>query len=185
MSPFELESETQARQSSSIGSVTGDRRAELPRAEIPDSPWAFNSATLFLITILIAILAAIGSVAPGLAVFVAILSLPPLVRTAMVLHRRRSLFPGEKHGMDLKALLFATSLGVTAIVLIVTTFCAFGCGCAVSLLTYAILDAPGIGLALLFGMVAGGAAAFPLLYLFSKWIRRRWILDTEHPTLPR
>ncbi len=145
----------------------------------------FNLSTLFLLTILIAVLVAVSGAVPGLGVLFTLLSVAPLVRTNLVLQKRRLLFPQEQHGVDVKAMLFITSLFVSIFALGMTIFCSLGCACATGLIVVSIFGS--IDLAVLFAvmlsMIAGTGVAVLLISAFTKWSRYRWERDTHWPTL--
>ena len=145
----------------------------------------FNLSTLFLLTILIAVLVAVYGAVPGLGVLFTLLFVPPLVRTNLVLQKRRLLFPQEQHGMDVKACLFIRSLIVSLFVLGMTISCSLVCAFATGFIIISIFGS--IDLAVLFAvmlsMIAGTGVAVFLISAFARWSRYRWEQDTRWPTL--
>ncbi len=159
--------------------------SESNRRVTSSSPMTFNISTMFLFTILISVLVAIGAAIPSLGILFAGLSVPPLVRTALVLHKRRQLYPNEQHSMEVKALLFIRSLLASLFVIGMTIFCSLGCACAAGWIVVSIFGFVELAalFAVMIAMLAGSGVAVFLIYSFSKWSRYCWERDTRLPTL--
>ena len=156
--------------------------------ELPDKPsgsagFNFSIASLLLLTTLIAIFLALFAAAPGLGVFLAVLSIPPFVRTLMVVNRRKAM--GQQVSGGRKAGLFLGSLGVTLLITWATMFAAaiaffFSC-----LGAFAFLDPGASGganvEAVFLWITIGFTLTFTglVLWAFSFWIRARWRRDTK------
>jgi hypothetical protein len=144
----------------------------------------FNTSTLFLLTALIAALVMIGTVSPPLGLGMAMLSLPPLVRTALVLNRRRLLYPGETHTAAYKARLFGVSCFITAIIIWLTIFLPIGAILGTGLFLMTVLsflpsaEETSLWVSFLVAPAVGATVAVALIVIFTKWVLFRWERDT-------
>ena len=111
-------------------------------------------------------------VLPGLGILMAILAVPPLIRTIALTqvkaHQQRSLSTGEQ------LLMFLGSFGVTLVVSLVVLVSGFGTFCFVCLSAGTESAVP---LALLVGCAVSLAVCLPMLL----WIRARWRRHTLEP----
>ncbi len=87
----------------------------------------FSIASILLIITLAALLFAVFAAAPGFGILLALAAMPPLVRTCMVVNRRKSL--GSSVSPQSKMLLFLSSLATTGAIAIVSLFVAFSTFC--------------------------------------------------------
>jgi hypothetical protein len=137
----------------------------------PNSPFAFSIASLLLATTLCAAFFGIFINAPGLAILLAILSIPAFVRTGLILQRRSQL--GKPIAAGQKFLWFLGSLTVTTTVVIVVGVASVGTFCAVCFQV-----APGNpDAALPVAAITAGLATISVLVACAYWIRRRWRRD--------
>ena len=151
-------------------------------APTPQTAYTFNVATLLLFTTLAAVCLALFAAAPGLGICMAIVALPPLIRTSLLVRRKKrmgiSIDPISKVG------LFVGSMGVTIVITVVTTVVALLTFCLSCFGTFMFAGKFGSGPAregpLIFfaaGLTLTVVAA--LVYAFSKWIKGRWERDLK------
>jgi len=134
-----------------------------------------NLSSLLLLVALAAICLGIAAIAPGLAIVLAVLAVPALIRTSGILGRRQQ--RGVMSNFVEKILLFVGSFGVILVIVVsvVITFFAicFGGGLG-TLSVFEFLGKSNFtdpGLAILFGFVVGIAAS---LWVLIKLARRLW-----------
>lgn len=152
-----------------------------PRAIAPPSsePISFGLSTLMLIVTLAAVCFGLLVQAPGLAIPMCVLLIPVFVRTVMVVRRREAsglpVSPMQKVGM------FLGSFGVASLLAVVVCVAAFCSFCGVCLLAVSPDQKyGGAGVALWgIGMCAAAAAAVVGIVFIAKWIRRRYVRDTQ------
>ena len=140
----------------------------------PPPPVHTSGALAVLIAALAVVLLGVFLIAPGLGILLAIASVVPLVRTAVVIQKR------AERGADVSkvdaAALFIASLGVTTLIVCVVTVAAVATFCFVCL---AGASAGGGGGAFVLAGVATLIAVLAVVYSFSKWIRARWRRDID------
>ncbi len=161
-----------------IERLEADAAAAAPPPVIvePRAPLQFGLSTLFLVMTLFAITLSVANMEPGLGICLAVLSLPPVIRTCLVVYRRktqgRNVTPTEKIG------LYLVSFFVTALILTVLAVAGFATFFVVCLGTYGG-TLKGLGL----GMVIGGIVALVVIGLLCwpavLWIRHRWRKDVR------
>ncbi len=138
----------------------------------------FSISSLLLITTLIAVCMALIVAVPGLGILLSIFSLPPLVRTTILIrHRLKSGLPVETGS---KVVWFLASLGTTMLITFATcclSFVAFFVSCLVMIPIAGQGSGEQILLAVasIFTLIVAGL----VLWLFSFWMRARWRRDTK------
>ncbi len=148
-----------------------------PRNGSPNRSASFQfslASTLLTMTLLATIFAVIAT-APGLGILLAIVSLPPLVRTMFVVQRRQE--RGLEVNSEEKVALFIVSLTVTIAVSSVTLFLGLFTFCGAFLFTSTHSGWP-VGLLTLF---ISAALTILAIWFFSNWIRRRYNRDITRP----
>lgn len=156
---------------------------EPPKEKMEDPYWVSGNQDLLTpaqhsgsVRLLVAVLAIVGvgltMIAPGLGILMAVLVLPPLVRTVLVA-RSRAAHQLPTSAVDQVAL-FVGSFGVTLTVGTVVLVSAFGTFCFVCLSTGTEKALPA---AMIAAGVAGLAASIPMFF----WIRHRWLSHTKKP----
>ncbi|MEQ1906691.1 MAG: hypothetical protein ABL888_21070 [Pirellulaceae bacterium] len=169
----------------STSNQKADQTFEFSEATSPHSPVhstaanqsTFQISSLMLITTLIAACLAMILAVPGLGIILTICSLPPLIRTVILVRRRvKTGLPVEAGS---KVVWFLGSLGTTILITFVTcclSFAAFFGSCLVML---PIADRGGdIEPLFVIAIAASLIAAGLVLWLFSFWMRARWRRDT-------
>lgn len=166
-------------------SVYGDGKQD---AKIVDKPvesssgWSFELASLMLIITLIAVCCGLIVRFPGLGIVLAILALPPLVRTLLVVQRRKK--SGRGTGTSSKIGLYLESLIVTGVVVTALVTTILG-SLIVSLF---VMCTAGLGtnrnsdLLPVLGILCGVLSLVVLamcIWPFWTWIRARWRRDTS------
>lgn len=130
----------------------------------------FRLSSLFLVITLAAVCLGVFSAAPGLGIFLAIVSTPALARTVVVSTRRKQ--AGMQVSAGQKVLTFAGALGVVVVTFLTSSAIALGTAClaAVGGLT---LNAKGLPVQFL-PIVVGGVVGVGLftLVLYALWGRR-------------
>ncbi len=139
---------------------------------------SFSIASLLIVITVIGVLLGITVQAPGLGILLALLAVPPWIRTALVIRRQRAM--GIQPTTSDRVALFMGSMFVTWVVLF-----SLVAACCVTFF-FACLGA--------FAITSGGgnesfiwifiwscilAVAGTLLFLFSFWIRARWRRHTD------
>jgi hypothetical protein len=134
------------------------------------TPAQRTGATGLFVGVFILVLVAVTIALPGLGILLAIVALPPFIRTLLVSAKRI-----QRHQtvstLD-RVLLFAGSFGVTLVVGIVVLISSIGTFCVVCLSSG---DEKMIPVALLIAFLASAGVCVPLFY----WIRYRWRRDTR------
>jgi len=153
------------------------KQGKIPAVARPTKAgFSYSLSTLMLITTLVAVCFGLFSVAPGLGVWICIFLAPVLVRTAMVVRRRkaagRPVSVGQKFGMILG------SLVVAHVILAVVTVSAIGTFCAVCLGIAESTPGPDEA-AIPFAILAAALAAILLLVLMFRWVRARYRRDIQ------
>ena len=132
--------------------------------------FTFSIASILLVTTLSAVFFGVLMIAPGLAILLAILCVPAMVRTGMVVQRRGQL--GKPVPIERKVLWFLGSLMVTTIVATVVIVASVGTFCAVCL-------SAGTEQAVPVALLVAGAVTLGVLTICIRWIRRRWRSDVN------
>jgi heme/copper-type cytochrome/quinol oxidase subunit 2 len=123
---------------------------------------------------LVAILCSITSMAPGLGIVLAMLTVPALVRTCVISARRGA--RGEPTSIGEKTTVFLLTLATIIIVMVVAIavfFVTLLAICATTAGAGRPVDGGGIFLALTLGGIAGVTVAILLTWLFWKFSHRR------------
>jgi hypothetical protein len=146
----------------------------------PADRFSFSLSTLMLLMTLATVWLGLLAAAPGLAIFACILLLPVLVRTSMVVKRREA--AGGAVSTGEKLALAATSLGVSLVIVTVTTVAAVGTFCGLCLGMYEMYgDRRNAEDNVILMMVIAGSVTLLVLiglgYLFAKWVRNRYRRD--------
>jgi hypothetical protein len=137
----------------------------------------FSLASILLTTTLLATIFAVVATAPGLGILLAIVSMPPLVRTMIVVQRRQE--RGLEVNSEEKVGLFIASLTVTIVVSAVALFLSLSTFCGAFLVT---TSNTGIGVPTgLLTLVISAVLIILAIWFFWKWIRRRWQRDVNRP----
>jgi hypothetical protein len=139
---------------------------------------SFSLGSLLLVITAIGVLLGITVAAPGLGIALALLAVPPAIRTVMVVKQRQS--AGQATGGTEKATLFLVSAFVTWVIVValVASCCLTFCGvCAGGLVLSG--GSPDEQLLLLLAGSATVVVAILVLWAFSYWIHARWRRDTK------
>jgi hypothetical protein len=139
---------------------------------------SFGLSGLMLLIALIAVVVTLIQAAPGLGIALGVLLAPPLVRTWLVLGKKRDL--RQQVGFAEKLLLFLGSFATTAVILCVVSIATVGTFCATCLGLYALGAGRSQGTstaALIMVGIATLSVFLLLIWLFSFWIRARWRRD--------
>lgn len=139
-------------------------------APSPNSSITFSIAGILLATTLCAVFFSVLMMAPGLAILLAILSVPALVRTGLAAQHRSQL--GKPIPPMRKLLWFLSSLTVTTILVVVVVVASVGTFCAVCL-------GAGTEKAIPVALLVAGAVTVGVLVAGSYWIRFRWRRDVD------
>ncbi len=135
-----------------------------------NTSFTFSIASILLATALFAVFFGVLMMAPGLAILLAILCVPALVRTGLAFQQRSE--AGKPVPTGRKFLWFLSSLTVTTIVVVVVVVASFGTFCAVCL-------GSGTEAAIPVALLAAGAATIGVLVASHRWIRHRWRRDVS------
>ncbi len=135
-----------------------------------NSSLTFSIASVLLVTTLCAVFFSMLMMAPGLAILLAILSVPALVRTGLAAQRRAQL--GKPIPPMRKLLWFLSSLTVTTILVVVVSVASVGTFCAVCLSANSQEAIP-------VAFLAAGAVAIGILVASLYVIRYRWQRDVH------
>jgi hypothetical protein len=134
------------------------------------APFQFGLSSLLLIMTLASVLFSVMAMAPGVGIVLAILAIPPLVRTWRVANHRQTqghpLSARDRIGIFLAALGIAVGIGVAAgVAFFATCFMGFVAGSGISGIWAKGYDTLGWGVLTggLFGLAAGGAAGYFLI----------------------
>jgi hypothetical protein len=151
-----------------------DDKPEIDRGTLA----SFSLGTLMLSITVFGVLLGITVAAPGLGIPLALLAVPPAIRTVMVVKKRK--FAGQATSGPEKTALFLVSALVTWVIVIslVSACCLTFCGVCVGGYT---LSGGNIdeGMAMLFAGSCTAVVAILILWAFSYWIRVRWWRDTR------
>lgn len=138
----------------------------------------FSLGTLLLAITVFCVLLGITVAAPGLGIPLALLAVPPAIRTAMVVRRRKD--GGLKTSGAEKATLFVMSAFVTWVIVIclISSCCLTFCGvCAGGLLLSG--GNPDEQVLLMFAGAVTLVVGILVVWAFSFWIRGRWRRDVS------
>lgn len=156
--------------------------ADLPERAAPstgqasENPFAasaqrtFSLSSLFLVVTLAAVCLGVFAAAPGLGIFLAIISTPALARTAFVSSRRAQ--TGASMSVGQKLLSFAGALGIVAVTVVTAS------GIAVLTTCFTVLGGMAVGMrensVFTLAFIAGGAVGVGLIacVLYALWGRR-------------
>lgn len=152
------------KQNLSEGTAT-DVQSIVPRQT---SSFTFSIASILLTTALFAVFFGVLMMAPGLAILLAILCVPALVRTGLVFQRRSQL--GKPVPTGQKFFWFLSSLTVTTIVVVVVLVASVGTFCAVCL-------GAGTDAAIPVALLVAASVTIGFLVASFRWIRDRWRRD--------
>ncbi len=132
---------------------------------------------MLLITTLVAVIMSVGVMVPGIGIALAMASVPALLRTYVLVRRRRE--AGMPVTNQDKAVLFVLCLGI-AVLIAIATGAAFFVPCFVSAFAGAATNSNGgLMLGSMIGIIAGLIASLTvLIYLLRKWLRN----PTNKPT---
>ena len=152
-----------------------------PISTHPQGLFSFGLSSLFLTTAFVAVAAALVAAMPGFGIGIAILLAPPLVRTWLVVGRKRQL--GQQVDVFHKLLLYLGSVATTFTILSVVAVASVGTFCA-TCLGLVVFSGGSNSNSFINGLVVASglltlAVVSLLLWAFSKWIRARWRRDTR------
>lgn len=155
---------------SPVSRTLAPTRSAGPTLAAPELPLghSFSLTSLFLLTTLIAVCLGLFVAAPGLAIALAIASVPAFVRTSLVVRRRVAL--GDEVSTTHKVALFAGSVLATFVIVAVTAGAAVGALCLMCVTTSSTWP-------ITVAMVVGGVGV--LIGLIVIVIRARWEHDTQ------
>ena len=137
---------------------------------------ATTLASVIMTLGLLVLLVVVGFESPGIAVLFALFTIPPWIRTALVVYKRSR--SGLPTGNVEKTALFFTSALLTTLILFAMTI---SCILTFCITCFAALAEPDYFNDGTFGLVLFGGiitAFVMVLLLFSPWIRWRWARDT-------
>jgi hypothetical protein len=160
-----------------IASTASDR----DDASLPEhAGFSYSISSLLLVTTLIAVCLALAAAAPGLGILLAVVSIPPFVRTILLVRRRKQ--QGKNVSAGAKVSLYLGSFGVTLVVTCVTLFMSlsaffFSCLGAYSLSRGQGMRSGSEEFSMTIATVFSLAIAGLLIWSFSHWIRSRWRRD--------
>jgi len=135
------------------------------------APLQFGLASLMLVMTLFAVLCGVFSISPGLGLAVCIVSAPALVRTALVVARRKS--KGRSVSGIEKTVMYLGSFFVTAIILSILGAVAYGTFFAVCLgvaTSSTPFEESAVGIGIAAAVLMTALVAWPL----ALWVRHRW-----------
>ncbi len=141
---------------------------------------SFSIASLLIVITVISVLLGIAARAPGLAILLALLAIPPWVRTALVIRRQRAM--GVQPTVSDRIALFMGSVFVTWVIVstLVVSCCLTFCTVCIGLfMTSGGGSNQSFVLACAVAIVLTLAVAGFVLYLFRFWIRARWRRHTD------
>lgn len=119
----------------------------------------FSLASMFLWTTLVAVLAGLARFAPGLAIGVAVLSIPAGIRTVGIIRRRKTRIGKQLSAME-KIEAFFASLGVMTLVGLASSIAFFATCFPVGLFTFDMRNDSSVFFAIALGIVAAIVVAF-------------------------
>jgi hypothetical protein len=130
------------------------------------APFQFGLSSLLLITTLVAVIMSVSVMVPGIGIFLAIVSVPALVRTYILIRRQRD--EGKSASNRDKAVLFLLCLGIAALIALAVGV-AFFMTC---LGGFAIGSNHSLDTGFAVGGTVGTCCAVPLsIYLLWIWFR--------------
>ena len=166
-------------------------RAALTTAPRSENPFAtsahrtFSLSSLFLVMTLAAVCLGVFAAAPGLGVFLAIVSTPALARTVFVASRRKE--SGTEMSVGQKILAFTGALGVVAVTFVTASVIAFFTACFAALGGMALNLSQNLAIRL--AGFLGGVIALGLIIcvLYALWGRKppRWFARPWESALAR
>jgi hypothetical protein len=136
------------------------------------APFQFGLSSMLLITTLVAVIMSVSVMVPGIGISLAIVSVPALVRTYVLVRRRREAgMPATSHD---KAVLFVMCLGI-AVLISIATGAAFFASCFAGFIVVSSASGGRMS-ALDSGLMAGGilgtiCGLALLIFLLVKWFR--------------
>ena len=148
-----------------------------PPIRIPAAvqPGAFSLSTVMLTITWLCVICGTLTIGPGLAIPLAILSVPVFIRTILIVQKRREL------GLDVspakRTFLFLGSFATATVMLGVVGVAAVGTFCGVCF-GVAVSGANESG-AVIMGILGAGIVLILLVWGFTHWIRARWRRDTR------
>jgi hypothetical protein len=134
------------------------------------APVQFGLSTIMLTITLVAVFCGVFAMSPGLGVALGIVSAPALIRTYLVVLRRKQ--KGERVSAIQKAGMYLGSVAVVSIIFLLLFLASFGTFFAVCLGTWAAVEDEETAL-----WMAGFAALFMTslaAFVSSLWVRHRW-----------
>jgi hypothetical protein len=136
------------------------------------APFQFGLSTMLLITTLVAVILSVSLMVPGVGICLAIVSVPALVRTYILVRRKREV--GKSASNQEKALLFLACACI-ALLIALATGAAFFVPCFVGFMAGMNIGASRaneLGMGPIIGGISGTCFALPLLiYLLFIWFR--------------
>lgn len=139
------------------------------------SSGASTLSSILLTGALLVPLLVVGFESPGVAIFLAVITIPSWIRTALVMRRRST--TGLETSTVASMSLFVGSLLVTWLILFVALVC---CSLTFFFVCIGGLSQPRDGGMFLITAVLAAIAVFGVLVvIFSKWIRSRFLRDTK------
>jgi hypothetical protein len=151
----------------------------VPTRPVNEAAPIFGLRSVFLLMTLVAVLSAIGAAAPGLGIALALVAVPPFVRTTLLAHKRRTIYPKERLPAGLLVILFITSLILTITSIVVSCFLA---GVCCFMVGYATMGVSGDDrLALGLGGTTAGMVLLAMWIALGKWAVSRWKADVRRP----
>lgn len=138
---------------------------------------SFSLATLMLLMTLGAVFCGMLSLGAGLAIPAMILSVPVLIRTMMVVERRKRV--GLDVGPMRKTLLFVGSFATAAVMMTVVAVAAIGTFCGVCLSAASMADRPGSSGPFFIAVIAALSVLALIGLGFARWMAARWDRDTS------
>jgi MFS-type transporter involved in bile tolerance (Atg22 family) len=139
-------------------------------------PFSFSLNSLMMLVTLAAVCFGLLAAAPGLGVFVCVILLPVMIRTALVVRRREAagldVSPGTKVG------LFFGSFAAASVIAVVVAGAAFGSFCLSCLGAFAVTNGRSESLALTIAFVVAGAVTLLISIPMAKWVKRRYRRDS-------
>jgi hypothetical protein len=142
---------------------------EPPPVPSQSPPFQFGLSSLLLITTLAAVVMSVSVMLPGLGIALAVISVPALVRTYVLVRGSRA--DGKPASAQEKVVLFLTCLGIAAIIAIVTG-AAFFVTCLVGFIGTSAASGgvpSSLDKSLTIGVVLGAGVGIPLLVVLLRW----------------
>ena len=133
------------------------------------TPFQFGLSSMLLITTLVAVIMSVSVMVPGIGIALAIVSVPALLRTYVLVRRKRE--NGETVTNQDKALLFVLCLGI-ALLIAIAAGAAFFVPCLAGAFSCNAVSKHGDGIFVgaMIGAIAGLIASLTvLIYVLRKW----------------